>query len=392
MNRFSTFFLVLCLGSMILQSQVMDSHAAENSSSPLSDARFARLAKGVNLPGWLWLENEPIGEVENRLTDDQFSFLHSLGLTHIRIPIEFKNIYDEDQPDLLNQDTIRVLDRAIDKINGFGLAVIVDLHSIRLGETGASDYSGPLDKDPAFVNTFIQFWSSLAKHLSRHDPEGLFLEPMNEPVFSGHPELWIPIQKKLIQAIRQNAPNHTILATSAQWSSIYTFIQLQPLDDPNVVYNFHFYLPFYFTHQGATWSSENVKSMRHVPYPSSPERVQKAVDSVKEEENKKDLRNYGEERWDAIKIDQEIAKAAEWAKNNRVRITCNEFGAYRRFAPEADRVQWMQDVREAFEKYNIGWTMWDIDGGFGAFSRENGRLTITPEMQNAMGLVSVPNQ
>ena len=137
--------------------------------------------------------------------------------------------------------------------------MVVDLHSISQRE-GGSNYSGPLGEDEKFTETFIQFWSRFAKHLSRHDPERVFLEPMNEPVFRQKEDQWPPIQERVIQAIRENAPRHTILATGASWSNIHTFVKLTPLADKNIIYNFHFYEPHIFTHQGATWSSDMVRS------------------------------------------------------------------------------------------------------------------------------------
>ncbi len=384
MKRYISAVLFIAIGTIFV---AILSHSADPAAG-VSDKRFAKLAKGGNLPGWLWLGRGPIEGIESRFSDEDIQFMRSLGLTHLRIPIEFNNVYDEKRPDLLKEAHVQLLDQAIEKIIGFGLAVIVDLHSIRLGESGASDYSGPLDKDPAFVETFIRFWSSFAKHLSRHDPEWLFLEPMNEPVFQGHVEQWPPLQERLLKAIRENAPRHTLLATSAHWSNLETFLQLKPLDDPNLVYNFHYYSPFFFTHQGATWSSDNVKSMRDIPYPSTPENVQKALAAMEDETIKKEIQQYGEERWNAERIDADIKKAAEWGERFNVRITCNEFGAYNRRAAEPDRVRWTNDLRIACEKYGIGWTIWDIAGSFGALRREDGRLTISPSMANALGLKS----
>jgi hypothetical protein len=57
------------------------------------------------------------------------------------------------------------------------------------------------------------------------------------------------------------------------------------------------------------WSSEWVRPLRQVPYPSSPEAVLKAISLVEREDIKNYFRPDGEERWDDQKIDLKILKA-----------------------------------------------------------------------------------
>ncbi|MFB3785559.1 MAG: glycoside hydrolase family 5 protein [bacterium] len=351
----------------------------------VSEARFARLAKGINLPGWMWLTRREVGDLERRFSSEDLELIHNLGLTHVRVPIDMANVYDSREKELLNPRAVEWLDQGIDKILQHGLAVVVDLHSISQRE-GGSNYSGPLGEDEKFTESFIRFWSRFAQHLSKHDPERVFLESMNEPVFRQKEDLWPPIQERVIQAIRQNAPRHTILATGAGWSNIHTFVKLQPLADKNIIYNFHFYEPHIFTHQGATWSSDMVKILREVPYPSTPEAVQKPIGLVEDEEAKKALQRYGDERWNADKIGEAIGHAAAWGQTHGVQLTCNEFGAYRNFCLPEYRIPWIHDVRAALEQHHIGWCMWEFDGSFGLVRRENRKAAVDEDVAKALGL------
>ena len=178
---------------------------ADDERSVVSDTRIARLAKGVNLPGWLWLNRDPVDDLGRRYPEADFRLMSRLGVTHVRIPIDMANVYDENQPSLLNGKNVRYLDRGIEQILSHGLAIIIDIHSISQSE-GGSNYSGPLGTDEAFTDTFCRFWASFAQHLSRFDPDWLILEPMNEPVLRGKEEKWPPVQKKVIAAIRRGAP------------------------------------------------------------------------------------------------------------------------------------------------------------------------------------------
>jgi hypothetical protein len=99
------------------------------------------------------------------------------------------------------------------------------------------------------------------------------------------------------------------------------------------------------------------------------------------------LLRYGEDGWNAARIDREIGVAAAWAAKYQVPLTCNEFGTFRKFAPPADRAVWIRDMRTALEKYGIGWTMWDYAGGFAVVNTPNGHATPDVEVVKALGLV-----
>ena len=81
-----------------------------------------------------------------------------------------------------------------------------------------------------------------------------------------------------------------------------------------------------------------------------------------------------------------ISMAAAWGAKHHVPVTCNEFGAYRRYSPPADRAVWINDMRTALEKHGIGWTMWDYAGGFNVVIKENGKATPDVAIVRALGL------
>jgi aryl-phospho-beta-D-glucosidase BglC (GH1 family) len=180
----------LIVGS-ILTAQLT---ARPSETSGPSEVRMARLAKGINIPGWLWLNRGPVDELRKRYPDTDFQLIKKLGFTNVRVPIDMANVYDKTQPDFLNRTTLRYLDSGIKKILSYDLAIIIDLHSISQKD-GGSNYSGPLGRDETFTETFCRFWTSFASRLSQFDPDWVILEPMNEPVLSGKEENWPPVQK-----------------------------------------------------------------------------------------------------------------------------------------------------------------------------------------------------
>jgi hypothetical protein len=190
---------------------------------------------------------------------------------------------------------------------------------------------------------------------------------------------WYGIQAKLATAIREGAPQHTIIAAGALWSADDQLLFIEPLRDPNIIYNFHFYEPHIFTHQGATWGVNSWHFLKALPYPSDLAAAEKIAALEPDAVNRLYVVRYGLDHWDANRIDTEINQVAEWAHQRGVPVVCNEFGVYRKDADPKDRASWITDVRTSLEKHNMGWTMWDYSGGFGAVTKANPQAAAVPD-------------
>jgi hypothetical protein len=126
--------------------------------------------------------------------------------------------------------------------------------------------------------------------------------------------------------------------------------------------------------------------LRDVPYPSSPEAVEDLIGKHSDEQIKRNIRHYGEQRWNADKIEGRMELASQWAKRHGVRIICNEWGTYKRYCPPKYRVAWLRDVRESCETFGIGWCMWTFDGSFGVVNREDATVVVDEDVARALGL------
>lgn len=353
--------------------------SASTAARGVSDARFSKLARGINLSHWF--AQAPRYEhdhFQSYITPEDVRLIKSMGFGHVRFTLNPVILLNEHDPATLHKQNQAYVDAALDMILERDLAVIVDLHP-------EDDFKLRLRDDDAAVSTFVQFWHALAKHLSSRDPEQVFLEVLNEPVMRDG-ERWASIQTQLLAAMCEGAPEHTLIATAHKWSSLTELLMLEPVADRNVVYNFHCYDPHIFTHQGSTWSMPYLPFLEHLPYPSSPQALEAILPQIENEQAQQAAREYGEEHWDAAKIDAWIAQAAAWGAQHNVRLSCNEFGVYRRKSRPEHRNAWLQDVRTSLEKYNIGWSMWDYAGGFSVVTTTNGRREVDGETAEALGL------
>ena len=116
---------------------------------------------------------------------------------------------------------------------------------------------------------FEAIWTQLADHYSR-SPDGLAFELLNEPKDAATTEVVNPIFAKTIELIRRTNPNRTIFIGPGRWNSISELPSLRlPDDDENLIVTVHNYEPFYFTHQGATWTGTDSK-LTGILFPGPP--------------------------------------------------------------------------------------------------------------------------
>jgi endoglucanase len=367
--------LWIALGSrfVLAQSAAPNSSLQSNSSAqPISSvtaSRLARLRHGINASGWFAQVYDTRGFTKEHFQDwttaRDIALIKAMGFDHVRLSVDPQPMMANHRPDEIPAEYLGYLDAAVKMVLDQGLAVVIDLHP-------AGDFKARLAKDDSFVQEFADFWRALARHYSTWDAERVLLEILNEPEMPDRYR-WYGVQAKLAAAIREGAPQHTMIAAGARWSDNDDLFFVEPLRDPNVIYNFHFYEPHIFTHQGATWGSYFWHWVKGLHYPSSPESAARTAAGVPDAADRLAVIRYGQDHWDAGRIDAEIAQVAEWARARGVPVVCNEFGVFRDFADARDREAWIHDVRTALERHGMGWTMWDYSGNFGVVTKKDGR-------------------
>jgi aryl-phospho-beta-D-glucosidase BglC (GH1 family) len=375
----ATVLMATVLGSGLLARTGTNHHRTDG----VSQARYERLSRGMNVPSWFnWGPDDP-AEILKLFPTAQLEGLQRMGFDYVRVPVNLWLLLDRENPDVPRPAAMAALHTVIERILATGLAVTVDLHTVDEGKENLA-WGKMLERDDAFVDVYVKFWRGFASELSRHDPERTFLELMNEPEFWKTPERWTKqIQPRIAAAAREGAPRHTIIATAPRNSWPVSLVDMEPLPDPNVVYTFHYYDPFVFTHQGFKGGTlEEVVGLR---YPADMGTIYAMLDKVTAEQRFK-LVKYGLEQWDRRNIERDIATVVEWRDRYGVRVICNEFGVIRNTAPRADRIVWFRDVRMVFEDAGIGWAMWEYGGWFGLFASMEPSARPDPELVQALGL------
>lgn len=376
----------LCRSAVVLALSLAAASSAfaqdRVAASQTAFARARHLQHGINASEWFAQSpNDYSAARTNRYTDTRdIALMARLGFDHVRLSVDAVPL--EQYPrgaDGLNAEFVGRVDRAVDAILADGMAVEIDLHP----EDGLKQQ---LRSGDYAVDQLTMLWRKLAAHYANRDPERVFFEILNEPEVNDAYR-WAGIQARLAAAIRQTAPRHTIIAAGANYSNLEDLLALEPLADGNVIYNFHFYEPHEFTHQGANWGLSWWSYTHGISYPPDDSAMQALLLEVPDAPSRFALQNYWLGHWDAHRIRLTIDAAAAWAHEHNVPLICNEFGVYKNASDPVSRANWLRDVRTAFEADGIGWALWDYRGGFGIVSKQDGQpAQVDGSVAGALGL------
>ncbi|GHB96661.1 glycoside hydrolase family 5 protein [Cerasicoccus arenae] len=345
--------------------------------------RATRLRRGINLSHWfsqVYTDDGYCAEhFDSYIQEPDIELVRTLGFDHVRFPVACEPMLANGSTGQISEVKMARLKKAVELLLEHELCVILDIHP-------ETPFKERLALDDASVAAFTEFWRVLATRMSDFDPERLFLEVLNEPCIC-NPSRWSWIQNQCVAAIREAAPEHTIIVSGDEWSQLPQLLLIEMPEDDNVIANFHMYEPSSFTHQGAKWGSPWMCETKGLAYPSRGSNAKVLLGSVENDEARRQLDEYIELDWDHAAYRRYIAPAERFRLENNVPVMCNEFGVYKKYAPRASRLRWTKDVISAFESADIAWTMWDYAGDFSIVKTDYGNRTPDLELLRCMGLL-----
>ena len=317
-------------------------------------ALMSKLKTGVNITRWFCYLKDPkdTTHYSTYMVKGDYNALKALNVSFVRLCLAPDAIYDAGK---LNKTTSPFVDSALEALTSRGMAVIYDLHD-----------NGQLKLDDPAVDHkgFITFWEQAAARYKGKFESSVIFELVNEPVFQKNPGDWFKLQSEAVMAIRRIDPLRTIMVSGTSWSGIDGLDSLQTLPQNNLVYTYHCYDPFFFTHQGASWVGDKPGKFKKVPFPASPAAVAKILPD-NDPAYAGDLKWYGDQKYDAAYLESRLSKATMWALGKRVPIVLGEFGAYPPNADPQDRSRWFIGMKAAIQKLGIANAIWGYDDGLG---------------------------
>lgn len=306
-------------------------------------ARHAKMDKGMNLSNWLeafWsIPYNAYPEV-NKFTRAKVQVLKNLGFNSLRLPVIFEQIANPNPPYTIdpNHITLKLIDSTIVWANDMGFNLIIDNHhGLPLNNT---NYQSQIPR-------LQSIWTQILNRYSYVDPDRVFFEIYNEPENTITNANLRTVMTALVDTIRNINPDITLIMGGNHWNSMQGLIEFIPLEDQDIIYTFHSYEPYSFTHQQLSWTNP--------PYFPSQTFQASGADST-------NLANL-------------IKASRTWSDQNRRPIMLGEFGVSTG-APAASRCNYIHVIANALQSNGIPWYYWDGVSPVDAFGFINNTTVI----------------
>lgn len=323
----------LCaLGLFALTSWIaVPTVAAAKPAAPALKETDQPFRRGVNVLGYdpYWTEGG-----KRRFEWRHFGEIRKAGFDFVRVNLQaFRHM---DAQNRLEPQWLAKLDDVVREARKAGLGVILDEHDFNVCSEDVDLCGAKL----------VAFWGQVAPRYARQ-PRSVAFELLNEPHDKLNGEAWNGLLAKALAKVRQSNPTRIVVVGPTHWNSLADLPLLKLPADRNLLVTFHYYDPFHFTHQGATWAGPEVKGLHGISWGSDADRA-------------------------AMRAD--FDKVAAWSRANHRPILLGEFGAYDKSGTPLDlRVAYVKNARKEAESRGFGWAYWQFEGDFVVWDMPNQR-------------------
>ena len=337
-------------------------------------------SRGVNFSGW-FESFSASGIPFTRYAEQDFANVKSLGADVIRLPIRMHSMTGGAPNHTIDPLLFKFLDMAIDWAEKYELYIIIDNHSF-----------DPVAATENNINEILlPVWTQIAQRYKDRS-DFVVYEILNEPHGISDAR-WGEVQGMVIETIRRYDQRHAIIVGGTDYNSIGKLSSIPKYPDPNLIYTFHFYDPYLFTHQGASWGDPPVlTSLAGVPFPADRRRMPRIPSDLRGTWIESSLNNSYATDASPSKLNSTLNRVVTFSKERNVPVFCGEFGVYMINSINEDRVRWYEFVTNALEGRNISRTSWDYYGGFGVFNSGVGNFNydLNTGVVRALGFTPPP--
>ncbi len=184
-----------------------------------------------------------------------FKRVADMGLNAVRFYMNYRTFESDAAPGAYLADGWKWLDDNIAWAKQNGVYLILNMHVPPGGFQSLGNGKALWDR-PELQNRLIKLWTAIAQRY-RGESTIAGLDLLNEPVVTRSKQQWADLAARIAAAIRAVDPDRMLFverlnAIGHDWAED-ADLNFVTVPDPNVVYEFHFYEPFVFTHQRASW-------------------------------------------------------------------------------------------------------------------------------------------
>jgi endoglucanase len=327
MLRFLTKLLTSgCLAIIIAIGAIHESYASYDAFD-----FNKRLALGVNLGNMLEAPTE--GEWGLKVQPEYLQLIFEAGFKHVRIPVRWSAHALRSAPYTVNIEFLDRIDEVVHMALKNHLMVVLNMHHYE-------ELDANVDAEH---KRFIAIWRQIADHFKKL-PDEVAFEIYNEPCKSIDENKWNQLMAEALLEIRRTNPERIVVVGPVHWNNVHNLTSLVlPNSDHRLIATIHYYEPFHFTHQGASWAGPESEKWLGTTWTASSDEVK------------------------SVAADFDIA--AQWATEHERPVYLGEFGAFSK-AEMDSRVRWTRAVLDAARKRSFSAAYWEFGSGFGIYNPE----------------------
>lgn len=321
----------------------VSSSSVESSSSEVVLNRAQKLIRemgsGINLGNVFEAPNDDFAGFDETqfqsnwgetIKPKDFVALGDSGFKNMRIPVSWEeHVTGAGEECLVQEDWMKQVFWAVDHAIENGMIVVLNTHH------WDNMYTDPETETPCLLSVYKQ----MMEKIKNYSPDSLIVETLNEPRGKLNSNRWNALVPQIIDVVRSADPERVVMVGTHNYNS-YGAVSLLELPEgvDNLMVTFHYYDPFNFTHQGATFTDDYYETGT---------------------------------TWTASLAQKRTVKTAfnamkDWSDAHNVPVYLGEFGAYEE-ADSTSRETWTTFISELSKSLGFATAYWEFSSGFGVY-------------------------
>ncbi|MFL9482596.1 glycoside hydrolase family 5 protein [Chitinophagaceae bacterium LWZ2-11] len=315
------------------------------------------LYAGVNLSLYEHYWEKPDTLLQGNITS-KLQEIRDAGFTCVRLPVAF-DLFLQHGTYVLRPELIQKLKDAYATCTKLDLSLIITYHY------------GKLDDNNGFEERekIISIWKQVQNVFKDQGGNDLLFDLYNEPTVNRNN--WKRDISYIAKSLRTEDANRYYVIGGTNYNSIDELMEMGKLDVDKILYEFHFYEPFIFTHQGADWT-EGKTNITNLPYPYKSKEMPKLSKTAKGTVTEDDYDRYPTEATRQY-VRYRLKSVVRFCKRRKMPVICTETGAIN-IADDTYRENYFADITSTLYDLNVPTIFWDYDQKFSLNAKSSGKL------------------